>query len=138
MAEIKTKVTDASVTEFIETFANTDQKKKDSYELIRIMQEYTGFEPRMWGPSIIGFGVYHYKSDRSKQEGDWPLVGFSPRKAAISLYIYMGDDQNLLSRLGKFTMGKSCIYVKKLSDIDVGVMKEMMGQTIKTLKKKFG
>lgn len=138
MAEIKTKVTDASVTEFIESFANTDQKKKDSYELIRIMQEYTGFEPRMWGPSIIGFGVYHYKSDRSKQEGDWPLVGFSPRKAAISLYIYMGDDQNLLSRLGKFTMGKSCIYVKKLSDIDVGVMKEMMGQTIKTLKKKFG
>lgn len=138
MAEIKTKVTDASVNEFIETFANTDQKKKDSYELIRIMQEYTGFEPRMWGPSIIGFGVYHYKSDRSKQEGDWPLVGFSPRKAAISLYIYMGDNHDLLSRLGKFTMGKSCIYVKKLSDIDVEVMKEMMGLTIKILKKKFG
>ena len=90
------------------------------------------------GPSIIGFGVYHYKSDRSKQEGDWPLVGFSPRKAAISLYIYMGDDHGLLSRLGKFTMGKSCIYVKKLSDIDVEVMKEMMGITIKKLKEKFG
>ncbi len=138
MSEIKTKITDASVADFIESFANTDQKKKDSYELIRIMQEYTGFEPKMWGPSIIGFGVYHYKSDRSKQEGDWPLVGFSPRKAAISLYIYMGDDHGLLSRLGKFTMGKSCIYVKKLSDIDVEVMKEMMGITIKKLKEKFG
>ena len=99
MAEIKTKVTDASVTEFIESFANTDQKKNDSYELIRIMQEYTGFEPRMWGPSIIGFGVYHYKSDRSKQEGDWPLVGFSPRKAAISLYISMGENHFFLNSI---------------------------------------
>jgi hypothetical protein len=81
MAEIKTKQTEANVTEFINTFASSDQQKKDSFELLRLMQNFTGFEPKMWGPSIIGFGKYHYKSERSRQEGDWPLVGFSPRKS---------------------------------------------------------
>ena len=85
MPEIKTKKTDANVFEFINNFANTEQKKKDSLELVKIMQDFTGHEPKMWGPSIIGFGMYHYKSERSSQQGDWPLVGFSPRKAAISL-----------------------------------------------------
>ena len=90
MAELKTKQTDADVTDFINTFADTEQKRKDSFELLKIMQDFTGFEPKMWGASIIGFGRYHYKSTRSTQEGDWPLVGFSPRKAAISLYVYSG------------------------------------------------
>lgn len=140
MAEIKTKQHEANVTDFILSFAQTEQKRQDSFELVKIMQEYTGFEPKMWGPSIIGFGVYHYKSERSKQEGDWPLVGFSPRKAAISLYVYMGtpEQDKLLQEFGKFTMGKGCIYVKKLSDINIEVLKKMMGETITALKEKYG
>lgn len=140
MGEIKTKQTDADVHEFIETFANTDQKKQDSFELLKLMQDFTGFEPKMWGPSIIGFGQYHYKSERSRQEGDWPLVGFSPRKAAISLYVHCGCEgqDNMLEGLGKYKMGKSCIYVKKLSDINQDVLKEMMQSTIDFLKVKYG
>jgi hypothetical protein len=80
MAELKTKQTEASVHDFIHAFADSEQKKKDSFALLKLMQETSGFAPKMWGPSIIGFGQYHYKSERSKQEGDWPLVGFSPRK----------------------------------------------------------
>ena len=90
MAELKTTQNDADVCEFINSFADTEQKRKDNFELIKLMRDFTGFEPKMWGPSIIGFGRYHYKSERSRQEGDWLLVGFSPRKAAISLYVYTG------------------------------------------------
>lgn len=88
MAELKTKQTEKDVHKFIRTFADTEQKQKDSFELLKLMQDFTGHEPKMWGTSIIGFGKYHYKSERSSQQGDWPLVGFSPRKAAISLYVY--------------------------------------------------
>lgn len=140
MAAIKTHQTDASVSDFIHAFADTEQKKKDSFELIRIMQDFTGYEPKMWGPSIIGFGSYHYKSDRSRQEGDWPLLGFSPRKAAISLYVYTGcaGQEELLNDLGKFKMGKACIYVKKLSDINQDVLKKLMQTSIDYLQKKYG
>ncbi len=140
MPEIKTKRTDADVLEFINSFANTEQKKKDSLELIKIMQEFTGHEPKMWGPSIIGFGKYHYKSERSTQQGDWPLVGFSPRKAAISLYIYTGmkKHEHLLKDLGKFKMGKACIYINKLSDINIDAMKKIMAASIEFLKEKYG
>lgn len=140
MAEIKTKQTDADVSEFINSFANTEQKKKDSFELVKIIQELTSFEPKMWGPSIIGFGVYHYKSERSKQEGDWPLIGFSPRKAALTLYVYSGSEKNeqLIEKLGKFKKSKGCIYVNKLSDIDVEVLKEMITETIYQTKQKWG
>ena len=140
MAEIKTKQTDADVHEFIHSFANTEQKKKDSFELLKLMQDVTGYEPKMWGPSIIGFGKYHYKSERSRQEGDWPLVGFSPRKAAMSLYVHCGCEgqDELLERLGKYKMGKSCIYVKKLSDINPEVLKQMMLSTIDFLQQKYG
>ncbi len=139
MAEIKTKQTDVDVTQFINTFADTEQKRADSFALLKLMQDFTGFEPKMWGPSIIGFGSYHYKSERSRQEGDWPLVGFSPRKAAISLYVYMGakEQEQLLGTLGKFKMGKGCIYVKKLADIDQEVLKKMMSETIRFLKEKY-
>lgn len=121
MAEIKTKQNDADVATFINTFAETELKKKDSFELLKLMQNLTGFEPKMWGGTIIGFGSYHYKSERSRQEGDWPLIGFSPRKAAISLYVYSGcaGQEALLNELGKFKMGKGCIYVKKLSDLSL-------------------
>jgi hypothetical protein len=139
MAEIKTKQTEANVTEFINTFASSDQQKKDSFELLRLMQNFTGFEPKMWGPSIIGFGKYHYKSERSRQEGDWPLVGFSPRKSAISLYVYSGctGQDYLLNELGKFKMGKACIYVKKLSDINQEALKKLMKTTIDFLQSKY-
>jgi len=138
MAELKTIQTNSDVYVFIRTFANTEQKIQDSVELVKLMQDFTGCEPKMWGPSIIGFGSYHYKSDRSRQEGDWPLVGFSPRKAAISLYVYMGQGSELLNDLGKFTMGKGCIYIKKLSDIDQDVLVKLMKETVDFLKLKYG
>lgn len=140
MTEIKTKQTSANVHDFINSFSNTEQKKKDSFELVKLMQNLTGYEPKMWGPTIIGFGSYHYKSEKSRQEGDCPLVGFSPRKAAISLYIYTGDPQHeyLLKNLGKFKIGKACIYIKKLSDIDETELKNLMKETISSLQTKHG
>jgi hypothetical protein len=139
MAELKTQKNDASVIDFINTFVDSEQKRKDAFELLKLMQDFTGFEPKMWGPSIIGFGSYHYKSERSRQEGDWPLVGFSPRKAAISLYVYSGtpEQEELLKELGKFKKGAGCIYVKKLSDIDLDVLKKIMKATIAFLKAKY-
>ena len=103
------------------------------------MKDFTGFEPKMWGASIIGFGQYHYISEKSRQEGDWPLVGFSPRKSAISLYVYSNvpGQEELLKELGKFKMGKGCIYVKKLADINVEVLQKMMLLTITFLKSKY-
>lgn len=140
MAEIKTKQTDADVYEFINSFADTEQKRNDSIELIQFFQEITGFPPKMWGPTMIGFGTYHYKSERSRQEGDWMMVGFSPRKAAISLYVYTGmtEHEYLLKDLGKFKMGKACIYIKKLSDIDREVLKKMVLFTIDFLQTRYG
>jgi hypothetical protein len=140
MSEIKTKQTNADVHEFIKTFADTEQKRNDSFELLKLMQDFTGYEPKMWGPSIIGFGSYHYKSERSRQEGDWPMVGFSPRKAAISLYVFSGspEHEHLLSDLGNFKMGKACIYVKKLSDINQDALKNLMKATLEFLQDKYG
>lgn len=139
MAELKTKQTDADVSEFIQSFADTEQKKRDSFELLQLIQDFTGYEPKMWGASIIGFGQYHYKSERSRQEGDWPLVGFSPRKTAISLYIYSGapGQDELLKDLGKYKMGKGCIYVKRLSDINLDALKKMIQTTIEHLQAKY-
>jgi len=139
MAELKTKQNNADIAEFINSFADTEQKRVDSFELIKLMQDFTGFEPKMWGPSIIGFGSYHYKSERSRQEGDWPLVGFSPRKAAISLYVYTGTKEHeyLLEDLGKYKMGKACIYIKRLSDINQETLKKLMKETIDYLQSKY-
>lgn len=139
MAKNKTSETGASVIDFINTFADTEQKKKDSFELLQLMQQVTGFEPKMWGPSIIGFGSYHYKYP-SGHEGDAPLAGFSPRKAAISLYVFTGlaEHEHLLKDLGKFKMGKACIYVKKLSDINLQVLATLIRETIKYLRSKYG
>ncbi|WP_298651150.1 DUF1801 domain-containing protein [uncultured Proteiniphilum sp.] len=140
MAELKTKQHNADVHEFINSFADTEQKKKDSFEILELMQDCTGYEPKMWGDSIIGYGSYHYKSERSRQEGDWPLVGFSPRKTAISLYVYTGcpGQEDLLKELGKFKMGKACIYVKKLSGINQETLKKMIKSTIDFLQSKYG
>jgi hypothetical protein len=139
MAELKTKQNDVNVIEFIDAFADTEQKRSDSYELLKLMRQLTGFEPKMWGTSMVGFGSYHYKSEKSRQEGDWPLIGFSPRKAAISLYVYTGakEHEHLLKDLGKYKMGKACIYIKKLSDINQDVLKKIMKETIDYLQKKY-
>jgi hypothetical protein len=139
MAELKTKQNDSDVTEFINAFTDSEQKRKDSFELIKLMKDLTGSEPRMWGPSIIGFGSYHYRSERSRQEGDWPLIGFSPRKAAISLYVFTGakEHEYLLKDLGKYKIGKACIYVKKLTDINQGVLKKLAKETISFLQSKY-
>jgi hypothetical protein len=139
MAELKTKQNNADVSEFINSFADSEQKRIDSFELIKLMQDFTGFEPKMWGPSIIGFGSYHYKSERSRQEGDWPLVGFSPRKAAISLYVYTGAKEHelLLNGLGKYKMGKACIYIKKLADINQDALRKLMKVTIEYLQSRY-
>lgn len=138
MAKNKTTETNISVIEFINSTVDTDQKKQDSMELIQLMQEVSGFEAKMWGPSIVGFGSYHYKYE-SGHEGDAPLIGFSPRKAAISLYVFTGlqDHQHLLDNLGKYKMGKACIYVKKLSDINKEVLASIITESIKYLKSKY-
>ena len=139
MAKTKTTDTGASVEEFINSFANTEQKRADSYELIKIMQRITGFKPRMWGPSIIGFGSYHYKYE-SGHEGDAPMIGFSPRKAEFSLYAFTGaeEHQYLLKNLGKFKTGKACIYFKKLSDLDQNELEKLIKESIKYLKARYG
>jgi len=131
MAKNKTTETNESITDFINTFVEDETKKKDAFELIKIMQEVTHFEPKMWGPSIIGFGSYHYKY-ASGHEGDAPLVGFSPRKAAISLYINVPTENRdeLLSKLGKHKASKGCIYVKKLADINIEVLKNMISLSL--------
>lgn len=139
MAELKTKQTLQNVYEFINSYADTEQKKQDSFDLIQLMKATTGFDPKMWGDSIIGFGSYHYKSEKSRQEGDWPLVSFSPRKQAISLYVYTGNkmQNELLKKLGKFKMGKACIYIKRLSDINQETLKEIMKSTIVFLQSRY-
>ena len=123
----KTIETNQSVADFIEKFANSEQKKKDSYQLIEIMQAVSGSEATMWGSSIIGFGKYHYKYE-SGHEGNAPLLGFSPRKSAISLYVFTGleEHESLLTSLGKFKRGKACLYVNKLSDVDLNILEQLI------------
>ena len=122
----KTKETTVDVFDFINSFVDNDSKKEDSYELIKLMEKWTGFQAKMWGPSIIGFGSYHYKY-ASGHEGDAPIIGFSPRKAAFSLYVYSHTPKNekLLSTLGKFKITKGCIYVKKLADINIPTLEKI-------------
>jgi hypothetical protein len=131
MAKTKTTATGMNVTEFINSWANNDQKKADSFRLIELMREWSGFEPYMWGPTIIGFGSYHYKY-ASGHEGDAPMIGFSPRKAEFSLYVYSGveEHKHLLNDLGKFRMGKACTYVKKLSDINIAALEKICKASI--------
>ncbi|MDR7071538.1 DUF1801 domain-containing protein [Fictibacillus barbaricus] len=137
MYELKTKETDKSVIEFIEN-VEKQKKREDAYKLLDLFTEASGFEAKMWGPSIIGFGSYHYKYD-SGHEGDAPLVGFSPRKAKISLYFATGDTgrEELLRDFGKHTSGKACVYINKVADIDVEILKKIIRQSITFLKKTY-
>jgi Domain of unknown function (DU1801) len=136
MYELKTKETENSVIEFIENVDNP-KKKEDAYKLLDIFAETTGYKAKMWGPSIIGFGSYHYKY-ATGHEGDAPLVGFSPRKAKISLYFAPGDSrEELLGKFGKHTTGKGCVYINKIADIDVDVLKELINQSVKFLQETY-
>ncbi|MGD2147395.1 MAG: DUF1801 domain-containing protein [Anaerolineae bacterium] len=133
MAEPKTKKTDASVEGFLNAVQD-ERKREDSFAVLDLMREATGEEPAMWGPSIVGFGSYTYKY-ASGREGEWPLTGFSPRKRDLTLYITSGFEgyAALLSRLGKFKTGKSCLYVKKLEDIDLPTLRELIKQSVESM-----
>lgn len=122
----KTSETVVDVKDFINSYVDTNQKKADSFQLIELMTKWSGFEPKMWGPTIIGFGSYHYKY-ASGHEGDAPILGFSPRKAEFSLYVFSPTPESelLLDDLGKFKIGKVCIYVKKLSDINISTLEKL-------------
>jgi hypothetical protein len=134
MAENKTRPTQKSVREFLDAVPD-EKKRQDSYKILELMQKVTGFEPVMWGPSIVGFGQYHYKY-ASGREGDSGLTGFSPRKQALTVYIASGFDQygELMERLGKYKTGKVCLYVKKLEDIDLETLEELVRRSVEHIK----
>lgn len=135
MAELKTKPTNESADDFVAA-VNSDTKREDSQRLLALFRKVTGEEPKMWGTSIIGFGSYHYKSERSSQEGDWPLTGFSPRKQNLTIYIMPGFDayQDLLSKLGKHKTSVGCLYINKLADVDMAVLEKLVGQAYHDMK----
>ena len=133
-AELKTNVNEASVTNFIDSVED-EQKRNDCFEILKLMKQITKEEPKMWGASIVGFGSYHYKG-KSGREGDWMLTGFSPRKQNLTLYLMGGFDTHaeLLQKLGKFTTGAGCLYIKKLDDVDKKVLKELVQASVKRMK----
>ena len=135
---IKTKVSDGSVDDFIHSVEN-ETRRQDGFKLLEIYQRVTGESAKMWGTSMIGFGQYHYKSDRSKQEGDWPLTAFSPRKQNLTLYVmpyYSGLKlDNLLAKLGKHKTSKGCLYINKLADVDLNVLEEIIKLSYQDAKK---
>ncbi len=137
MAENKTKETDASVKKFLNGVAD-EQQRKDSIALVELMQAATKLPPKMWGSAIVGFGSYHYKYE-SGREGDMPLVGFSPRKGTFALYgLGIAEKQDLLEKLGKYTTGKGCLYIKKLEDVHLPTLKKIIQQSAKEQAKKSG
>jgi len=139
MAELKTQKNNASVPAFLDAIED-EEKRKDCKELIKIYKEVTKEKPVMWGTSIIGFGSYHYKSPSTKREGDWMLTGFSPRKQNITLYIMSGfsDQKKLLEKIGKHKVsGGSCLYIKRLSDIDREILKQLIKNSLEYLKEKY-
>lgn len=135
MAEIKTKATKVSATSFLKTIEPKD-KQQDSLALLELFKKVTGEKPVMWGESIVGFGQYHYESERSSQKGDWPLVGFSPRKQNLTLYVMAGNQDNpLLAKLGKHKASGGCLYLKKLSDVDLKVLSALIKSSFVFMKK---
>lgn len=136
MAEPKTKKNDASVLDFINSVED-QVKRDDSLKLLEIFKECTGEAPVMWGTSIVGFGEYHYKSDRSSQEGDWMMTGFSPRKQNLTLYIMPGFERykNELAKLGKHKTSISCLYIKRLADVDENILKNIIIDAFESMKR---
>jgi hypothetical protein len=135
MSELKTKKTDASVEEFLNSVEH-DKRRADGFALLELMQKVTGEPPAMWGQSIVGFGSYRYQY-ASGREGEWFLVGFSPRKRNLTLYIMSGFDEYepLLRKLGKYRTGKGCLYINKLDDVDVQILGELIRQSLAHMRK---
>jgi Domain of unknown function (DU1801) len=134
MAELKTKLNDANVDRFLQTVKD-EATRADCYQILEMMQKATRAEPKMWGTSIIGFGLQHYKYE-SGREGDWFVTGFSPRKQNLTLYIGSGFEgyEELLGQLGKHSLGKGCLYIKKLADVDTKVLKKLITNSVKQKK----
>jgi hypothetical protein len=134
MATLKTQLTTASVDAFLKRIAD-DDRRNDCQTVVRIMKKAAKSEPRMWGSSIVGFGSYHYKYE-SGREADWFVVGFAPRKQDLTLYIMAGYDRfpAILARLGKYKTGKSCLYIRRLADVDQGVLEELVSASVKYMK----
>ncbi len=137
MAELKTKINEDSVEEFLNAVED-EQKRRDSFKILEIMRAVTREPAKMWGTSMVGFGTYHYKYD-SGQEGDWMLVGFSPRKQALTIYIMSGNEKfkDEPLKLGKHKIGKSCLYIKKLEDVDEKVLRKMIKKSVDIMRKAY-
>ena len=137
MNELKTKPTNKSVEEFLKKLEHPT-KREDSFKILELMKEVTQEQPVMWGDSIVGFGSYHYKY-ASGREGDWPIVGFSPRKQNLTVYIMPGFDryEEILENLGKFKIGKSCLYINKLKDVNMVSLKELVSESVKYMKEQY-
>lgn len=138
MAENKIKETDASVKAFLDAIQD-DEKRQDCRTVLQLMKEVTGAEPRIWGGGMVGFGSYHYKYP-SGREGDWFLTGFAPRARELTLYITAGFDryEALLADLGKFKTGRSCLYLKRLADVDLGVLRKLIAASVDHMRKQYG
>lgn len=138
MSELKTKPNDASVDDFLDTI-DDEKKQKDSRVLLDIYTRLTGKPAKMWGSSIIGFDMYHYKSERSSQEGDWPMVAFSPRKQNLTLYVMTGFTEfgDLLKDLGKHKTSVGCLYINKLADVDLKVLEKIITRAYEDMKKQY-
>ncbi|MEJ2194996.1 MAG: DUF1801 domain-containing protein [Ignavibacteriaceae bacterium] len=135
MAELKTKETKASVEKFLNG-VKEKQKREDSFQILKMMKQITKAKPKMWGPSIIGFGKYHFKY-ASGRDGDWFITGSSPRKQSLTLYL-MSDlkkYKNLFSKLGKHKTSKGCVYINKLDDVDMKILRELITSSVKKVKK---
>lgn len=137
MASLKTQPTKADVNLFLNSIAD-EQNKKDSFQLLELFKEVTSLEPTMWGDSIVGFGNYHYKYE-SGREGDWFLTGFSPRKKKLTIYIMSGFPEfaNQLVQLGKHKTSSSCLYIEKLENINLSVLKKIIAESVEKMKKAY-
>ena len=138
MSELKTRQNDGDVDAYLDSVENP-RRREDALRVLALMREITGEAPRMWGSSIVGFGSYHY-TYASGREGDWPVVGFAPRKQNLVLYIMPGfaGYEALLARLGKHRTGKSCLYVNRLDDIDPDVLEELVRESVADMKRRYG
>ena len=138
MSELKTRQHDGDVDAYLDSVENP-RRREDARRVLTLMREVTGERPKMWGSSIVGFGSYHY-TYASGREGDWPVVGFAPRRQNLVLYIMPGFAryESLLARLGKHRTGKSCLYVNKLDDIDPEVLEELVRESVDEMKRRYG
>lgn len=138
MSGIKTLATETPVSDYLAGLSDA-MRRSEAEELVKIFHSATKMQPRIWGTSIVGYGSYHYKSERSRQEGDWPLTGFSMRKGAISVYIMPGfaDYGDLLAKLGKYKTSVGCLYIKKLNDIDHKALRELIVRVVHDMKKRY-